>query len=75
MLCMDGSDGFVLLVSSSLLVPSLLLVVEDSFNFKVDVDFGMLEQSCCLASVILLLFASSSCVSRLFSFLLEYLGG
>ena len=71
MLCMDGSDGFVLLASSSL----LLVVVEDSFNFKVDVDFGMLEQSCCLASVIFLLFASSSCVSRLFSFLLEYLGG
>lgn len=66
MLCMDGSDGFVLLVSSS------LLRVEDSFDFKVDVDFAklLLEQSSCgcLASVI---FLSSSCVSRSLSFLFE----
>ena len=41
MLCMDGSDGFVLL-ASSLLAPSLLL---DSFNFKVDVNLGILLSS------------------------------
>ena len=71
MLCMDGSDGFMLLLSSSLL---LLMDVEDLFNFKVDVDFGMLllEQSSwgCLASVIFL-FVSSSCVTRSLSFLFE----
>ena len=66
MLCMDGSDGFMLLVS--------LVMVDGSSNFKVDVDFGMLlllEQSSwdCLPSIILLL-VSSSCVTRL-SFLFE----
>jgi len=60
MLCMDGSDGFMLLVS--------LVMVYGSSNFKVD-DFGMLlllEQSSwgCLPSIILLL-VSSSCVTRL----------
>ena len=69
MLCMDGSDGFVLLASSLLSID-----VEDSFNFKFDVDFGMLllEQFSwgCLASIIFL-FVSSSCVSRSLSFLRE----
>ena len=71
MLCMDGSDGFVLVVASS------LVILDGSSNFKVDVDFGisllllLLEQSSwgCFVSIIFLL-VSSSCVIRL-SFLFE----
>lgn len=65
MLCMDGSDGFMLLAS--------FLIADCSSNFKDDVDFGisLSEQSSrgCLASIFLLI-SSSLCVILL-SFLFE----